>query len=140
MTTHPLILIAEDEPDLANLLQHHLQRLGYRTHATPDGRAALNEMFERKPALLILDLLLPRLHGYEVCRLVKAAPATRHIPVLMLTALADTANKLRGFQLGADDYVTKPFELSEVLARVQALLRRRPAPAEPLQQRSAARW
>ena len=124
MTTRPLILIAEDELDLANLLQHHLQRRGYRTRATPDGRAALNEMFERKPALLILDLMLPHLHGYEVCRLVKAAPVTRHIPVLMLTALADTANKLRGFQLGADDYVTKPFDLGELLARVQVLLRR----------------
>ena len=124
MAQPPLILIAEDEPDAAELLRFHLRRRGYRTLIVHDGRAALNGLFERHPDLLILDLMLPHLHGFEVCRLAKSASRIRHIPVLMVTALAQTENKLKGFQLGADDYLTKPFDMSELLARVQALLRR----------------
>ena len=124
MEQRKLILIAEDETDAAELLRFHLRRRGYRTLVVQDGRAALNELFERRPDLLILDLMLPHLHGYEVCRLAKSAPRIRHIPVLMVTALAQTENKLKGFRLGADDYLTKPFAMSELVARVQALLRR----------------
>ncbi len=120
-----LILIAEDEPDTAALVAYNLHRQGYRIRIAPDGQAALNQTFAHKPALLILDLLLPHIHGFEVCRLLKSAAGTRDLPIIMLTAMTSTADKLKGFRLGADDYVTKPFEVRELLARVQALLRRR---------------
>lgn len=120
----PLILIAEDEADTARLLTYHLRRNGYSTAVAPDGIAALNAAIERKPALVILDRMMPQMQGHEVCRLLKASPIACHIPVLMLTALATTENKLAGFQSGADDYMTKPFEMRELLARIGALLRR----------------
>jgi DNA-binding response OmpR family regulator len=123
MTKHRSILIAEDEPDTANLLQFHLQRRGYHTTVASDGLNALNMSFERHPDLVILDLMLPKLHGFEVCRMLKTSPSTRHIPVFMLTAMAATEDKVQGFNLGANDYMTKPFEVSELLARVESLLR-----------------
>lgn len=117
------ILIAEDEPDTANLLQFHLQRRGYHTTVAADGASTLNLSFERHPDLVILDLMLPKVHGFEVCRMLKASPSTRHIPVFMLTAAASTENKVQGFKLGANDYMTKPFAMPELLARVESLLR-----------------
>jgi DNA-binding response OmpR family regulator len=125
-----LIIIAEDEPDAAELLEFRLQRSGFRTIVASDGLTALNEVFERKPDLLILDLMLPQMHGFEVCRLLKTSPVTHHIPILLLTALATPEDNLRGFGRGTDDYMTKPFEMSELVARVYALLRRGTAPAE----------
>ena len=124
MSHRPLIVIAEDEPDTAHLLDYRLKRSGLQTVIAPDGLTALNEAFERKPDLLILDLMLPTMHGLEVCRLLKSSPDTKHIPILLLTALASPADKLKGFGRGADDYMTKPFEMSELIARVFALLRR----------------
>jgi DNA-binding response OmpR family regulator len=125
ITLHqPLILIAEDEADTARLLSYHLRRHGYLTTIAPDGIAALNAAIERKPALVILDRMMPQMQGHEVCRLLKASPTACHIPVLMLTAMATTENKLAGFQSGVDDYMTKPFEMRELLARIGALLRR----------------
>jgi DNA-binding response OmpR family regulator len=118
------ILIAEDEPDTANLLQFHLQRRGYHTNVASDGFNALNLTFERHPDLVILDLMLPKLHGFEVCRMLKASPSTREIPVFMLTAMASTESKVDGFSLGANDYMTKPFEIPELLARIESLLQR----------------
>jgi DNA-binding response OmpR family regulator len=126
--TCPVILIVEDEVDAANLLQHRLQKRGYRTHAVDNGLDALNSAFEIKPDLIILDLMLPKLHGFEVCRMLKYSPITRHIPVVMLTALEDRESKVTGLRLGADDYLTKPYDLAELLARLEALLKR-PAPA-----------
>jgi DNA-binding response OmpR family regulator len=117
------ILIAEDEPDTANLLQYHLERRGYQTTIASDGLNALNLSFERHPDLVILDLMLPKLHGYEVCRMLKTSPTTRHIPVFMLTAMASAENKVQGFELGANEYMTKPFEVSELMARIESLLR-----------------
>jgi DNA-binding response OmpR family regulator len=125
-----LIVIAEDEPDAAKLLEFRLQRGGFRTIVAADGLAALNEVMEHRPDLLILDLMLPQMHGFEVCRLLKTSPATHRIPILVLTALATPEDKLRGFSRGADDYMTKPFEMPELVARVYALLRRGTAPAE----------
>jgi two-component system phosphate regulon response regulator PhoB len=113
------VLIAEDEPDMVRLLAFHLQRHGYRVGHAPDGLAAINDTLESIPDLLILDLMLPRLHGFEVCRMLKASPTSRHIPIIMVTAMDSTEHKLRGFGLGADDYVTKPFEISELLARIK---------------------
>jgi DNA-binding response OmpR family regulator len=129
----PLILIAEDDRDLGRLLVFSLQHRGYRARLATDGRAALNAAFEYKPDLILLDLMLPILHGYEVCRLLKSSPVLDHIPVIILTALVTTENKIKGFKLGADDYLTKPFAMPELLARVNALLsrrKRRNAPVE----------
>ena len=118
------ILIAEDEPDTANLLQYHLQRGGYRTTIAADGFNALNLTFESHPDLVILDLMLPKLDGFEVCRMLKASPSTCGIPVFMLTAMASTESKVEGFGVGADDYMTKPFEIPELVARIKSLLQR----------------
>jgi DNA-binding response OmpR family regulator len=132
MTDRLLVLIAEDEPDAATLLVFHLRRQGFRTLVAPDGVAALNVMFAEKPALLLLDLMLPKLHGLEVCRMLKASPITQHIPIIMVTALSMPDDKLKGFGQGADDYVTKPFNMPELLARVDAVLRRdRPTKHSP---------
>jgi DNA-binding response OmpR family regulator len=130
MQRQKIVVIAEDEPDAAKLLEFRLQRSGFRTIVTMDGLGALNEVFEHKPDLLILDLMLPHMHGFEVCRLLKTSAVTRRMPILLLTALAMPEDKLRGFGRGADDYMTKPFEMSELVARVYALLRRATAPAE----------
>lgn len=118
------VLIAEDEPDTARLIQFHLNRSGYRTEVAPDGLTALNDIVEGKPDLIILDLMLPQLHGLEVCRLVKSSPVIRQVPILILTALATAEEKVAGFEKGADDYMTKPFEMPELLARVRTLLKR----------------
>jgi two-component system alkaline phosphatase synthesis response regulator PhoP len=119
------ILIVEDESDLSKLLEFHLQHNGFETLAVHDGMAGLNEAVQRTPDLIILDLMLPKMHGLEVCRLLRSSPATRHIPILVLSALHTTATKVRGLDMGADDYMTKPFEFAELISRVNALLRRR---------------
>ena len=124
MSQRRFILIAEDEPDTANLLQFHLQRRGYHTRVAADGFDALNLSFESHPDLVILDLMLPKLHGFEVCRMLKASPSTRAIPVVMLTAVASMESKVEGFNVGANDYMTKPFEIPELLARIASLLQR----------------
>jgi len=124
MSRLPLVLIAEDEPDTARLLEYRLRRSGLEIVLAADGLGALNETLERKPDLLILDLMLPSMSGLEVCRLLKSSPLTSDIPILVLTALASPDDKLKGFGRGADDYMTKPFEMSELVARVFALLRR----------------
>jgi DNA-binding response OmpR family regulator len=119
-----LILIVEDESDAAQLLEFHLHRRGYRSIVARDGQTALNLAFANRPDLILLDLMLPNLSGFEVCRLLKAAPLTADIPVLMLTAMGSIDDKVKGFRHGADDFLTKPYEMAELLVRVQALLRR----------------
>jgi DNA-binding response OmpR family regulator len=136
MTKQRLILIVEDEPDAARLVAFHLQHSGFQTITAPDGPAGLDAVAQYQPDLLILDLMLPGLPGLEVCRRLKSDPQTQHLPILLLTALSGIEDKLRGFGRGADDYLTKPFETSELVVRVHALLRRagadRPArPGEP---------
>jgi DNA-binding response OmpR family regulator len=121
----PLVVIADDEPDTVRLLTHRLQKSGIRCIGVFDGIGAVNAALEHKPDVVILDLMMPRMDGLEVCRLLKTSPITRHIPVLLLSALTRPVDKLRGFGCGADDYLTKPFEMSELVARVFALLRRR---------------
>lgn len=116
------ILIAEDEPDVVRLLAFHLQRQGYRVGHAPDGLAAVNDVFEGHPDLVLLDLMLPKLHGFEVCRLIKSTPTARHIPIIMVTAMSGLDDKLKGLGLGADDYVTKPFEITELIARIKRRL------------------
>ena len=124
MAKSKLVLIVEDEPDLARLVAFHLKRRGLRTIVASDGAAAINLAFQRQPDLVILDVMLPALQGLEVCQAIKSNPLTSETPVLLLTALATIDDKLRGFGVGADDYLTKPFDMSELVVRAFALLRR----------------
>ena len=118
------ILVVEDETDLADLLRHNLERAGYECRCAVDGVEALAEARRDQPDVLILDRMLPRMSGDQVLSKLKGEPRTSNIPVLMLTAKAEESDELVGFALGADDYVTKPFSMKLLLARVEALLRR----------------
>ncbi len=124
------ILVVDDEDDIRNLLVLHLQREGYSTIAAANGPDAL-EMAQRvTPSLVILDLMLPGLAGTEVCRRLRAEAATRDVPIIMLSARGEEIDRVVGFEVGADDYVTKPFSARELLLRVRAVLRRTPSPEE----------
>jgi len=116
------ILVVEDEPELSRSLQENLALEGYEVEAAPSGERALELLEHRVFHLVVLDLLLPGLNGFEVCQAIRRRGA--RIPVLMLTALDATHQKIRGLEIGADDYMTKPFSLGELLARVKALFRR----------------
>jgi DNA-binding response OmpR family regulator len=121
------VLIVEDEPDIAALVRHALLRDGYRdVEVVHTGDAALKSVAAQAPDLVILDLNLPTLGGLEVCRILRGLPATHYIPVIILTARTSEADRVTGLDLGADDYITKPFSLKELAARVRAVLRRRP--------------
>ena len=118
------ILVVEDEPDIVELVTYNLRQAGMAVEAAEDGEAAL-EMAERsQPNLIILDLMLPGIDGLEVCRMLKQRGSVRHIPVLMLTAKAEEVDRIVGLELGADDYVVKPFSPRELVLRVKAILRR----------------
>jgi DNA-binding response OmpR family regulator len=120
------ILVVEDEPDIAQLVRHALERSGPVDVAIAStGDAALRMVTEEPPALILLDLNLPNMSGFEVCRILRARPATRDVPIIMLTARTTEADRVSGLDLGADDYITKPFSLRELAARVRAVLRRR---------------
>ena len=132
MSPRHRVLVVEDEPDIATLIKHALERAG-ETHVeiVPTGDQALRVAAESQPDLLILDLNLPVLSGTEVCRILRAQPATAHIPIIMLTARTSETDRVTGLDLGADDYVTKPFSLRELAARVRAVLRRKAGAATP---------
>jgi len=120
-----LILIVEDEPDLAATLDYTLQREGYATRMAPTGAAALAEARrEPVPDLILLDLMLPDLSGLEVCRQVRGHESTKRVAILMLTAKGEEIDRVVGFEVGADDYVVKPFSIRELVLRIAALLRR----------------
>ncbi len=120
----PAILIVDDERDLLSLLDFNLRQAGYETMLAASGAEALAQLRRRVPDLVLLDLMLPDVSGTEVCRSVKAEARTRHVPVMMLTAKGEEVDKVVGFELGADDYVTKPFSVRELVLRVKAVLRR----------------
>jgi DNA-binding response OmpR family regulator len=122
------VLIVEDEPDIRNLLTLHLARDGFRCRTAGTGTDALAEVRAARPDLLILDLMLPGLGGLEVCRRLRADPTTAGLPIIMLTAKADEVDRVVGLELGADDYVVKPFSPKELVARVRAVLRRAHGP------------
>jgi two-component system phosphate regulon response regulator PhoB len=120
-----LILIVDDEQDLVATLEYNLQRSGYQTRSAFNGEQALVAAEQSpRPDLILLDLMLPDLPGTEVCRRLRSADKTREIPVLMLTAKGDEIDRVVGFEVGADDYVSKPFSVRELLLRVAAILRR----------------
>ena len=125
----PHILIVEDEPPLVELLRYNLEKEGYLVDVAEDGAAALERVRGSTPDLIILDWMLPELSGIEVCRQLRADPDTKEVPVIMLTARGEEADRLKGLASGADDYVVKPFSPAELLARVRAVLRRSTASA-----------
>ena len=130
------ILVVEDEDALATLLHYNLEKEGYRVTLAGDGEEALIQIDEQAPDLVVLDWMLPKVSGIEVCRRLRAAQATRNLPIVMLTARGEEADRVRGLDTGADDYVTKPFAMSELTARIRAVLRRiRPGLAEDQVQR-----
>jgi len=129
------VLVVEDEPDIRGLIVHHLEREGFRCRTATSGGEALARVRATPPDLIVLDLMLPGMDGLEVCRRVRADPATSALPIIMLTAKADEVDRVVGLEIGADDYLAKPFSTKELVARVRAVLRRaRPgdAAARPL--------
>jgi len=120
----PYILVVEDEDALATLLDYNLIKEGFRVERAADGEEALLRVAEEPPDLVVLDWMLPKVSGVEVCRQIRAGVETRKTPVLMLTARGEESDKVRGLETGADDYVVKPFAMSELVARIRALLRR----------------
>src|SRR5437773_11746061 len=127
------ILVIEDETDVADLLCLNLRKAGFSVSTAADGATGLQKARDDRPDFIILDLMLPKMSGLEVCRILKSDTATSHIPILMLTAKADEVDRIVGLEFGADDYVTKPFSPREVALRIRAILRRGEKPEETLQ-------
>lgn len=125
--TRKTILVVEDEPDIRELVRYNLDNAGFAVVEAADGESALEVARKERPALVLLDLMLPSSDGLEVCKILRSRPETANIPVVMLTARAAEVDRILGLELGADDYVTKPFSPRELIARVRAVLRR----AEP---------
>ena len=123
-TSAPLVLVVEDEPAQLELLTYNLDSAGYRVIQAQDGEEASLLAEEEQPALIVLDWMLPKLSGIEVCRQLKKKSDTKEIPIIMLTARGEEDDRVRGLDTGADDYVTKPYSINELVARIRALLRR----------------
>ncbi len=131
------IVVVEDDTNIADLVDLYLRREGFRVVLTPDGESGLEAVATQRPRLIVLDVGLPgRIDGLEVCRRLRAGDGAGTLPVLMLTARDSEVDRVLGLELGADDYVTKPFSPRELVARVKAILRRAEGPAEPPQVRS----
>ena len=120
----PLVLIVEDEAALMTMLRYNLEKQGFRVEEAGDGEEALTRINELKPDMVLLDWMLPHLSGIEVCRQIRRRPATRELPVIMITARSEDQDAVRGLNTGADDYVTKPFSTEALVARMRALMRR----------------
>ncbi|MGB7220107.1 MAG: response regulator transcription factor [Vicinamibacterales bacterium] len=118
------ILVVEDDPDIAELVARYLDKAGYTTTRLSSGREALDAVRAKPPDLIVLDLMLPQMDGLEVCRALRANDKTAAIPIIMLTARSEEAERIVGLEMGADDYLAKPFSPNELVARVRALLRR----------------
>jgi DNA-binding response OmpR family regulator len=118
------VLVVEDDPDIAALVARYLEKAGYAATRVSSGRDALDEVRAKAPDLIVLDVMLPHVDGLEVCRLLRANEHTASIPIIMLTARAEESERIVGLEMGADDYLAKPFSPNELVARVRALLRR----------------
>ena len=118
------ILVAEDDHDIASLIAHYVQKSGWQAHVTPSGDEALAYARQQQVDVAILDVMLPGMSGLEVCRLLRADRATAAIPIIMVTARADETDRIMGLEIGADDYISKPFSPNELVARIRALMRR----------------
>jgi len=131
LSLSPFILVVEDEDALATLLQYNLEKEGYQVALAANGEEALLLVDERMPDLVVLDWMLPKISGIELCRRLRGRSETRNMPIMMLTARGEESDRIRGLDTGADDYVTKPFSMTELAARIRAVLRRiRPGLAE----------
>jgi two-component system phosphate regulon response regulator PhoB len=124
LSNKPLVLIVEDEAALMTMLRYNLEKQGFRVEEAGDGEEALARINELKPDMVLLDWMLPHLSGIEVCRQIRRRPATRELPVIMITARSEDQDAVRGLNTGADDYVTKPFSTEALVARMRALMRR----------------
>ena len=118
------ILVVEDEQDIRNLIQHHLEKAGFEVRMADDGQEAFRKIQESLPELILLDLMLPELDGKELAKLLKAREETKEIPIVMLTAKTEEMDRVVGFELGADDYIPKPFSPRELVLRIKAVLKR----------------
>jgi two-component system phosphate regulon response regulator PhoB len=128
MTLQPTVLLVEDEPAQREVLTYNLQAEGFRTLTAPDGEAALLVIAETPPDVILLDWMMPHLSGIELCRRLKQRPETRAIPIIMLSARSEEVDRIRGLDTGADDYISKPYSIPELIARIRVQLRRvRPA-------------
>jgi phosphate regulon transcriptional regulator PhoB len=128
------VLVVDDEKDIADLIAYNLEKEGFAVIKAYDGESALELARTKRPDLVILDLMLPGVRGLDVCRFIRKKPETENLPIIMLTARSDQTDKILGLEIGADDYVTKPFNVRELIARVRAVLRRwdeRPASTGP---------
>lgn len=124
MSVKSTILIIEDEKDLSQLIAYNLESEGFRTKISNDGEEGYRKAIKESPDLIILDLMLPKLSGIEVCKLIRANSSSQKIPILMLTAKSEEIDRVIGFEVGADDYMTKPFSPRELVLRVKAILKR----------------
>src|SRR5580704_19138801 len=120
----PLVLVVEDEAALATMLRYNLEKQGFRVEEAADGQEALTRIAETQPDLVLLDWMLPVISGIEVCRQIRRRTTTRDLPIIMVTARTEDQDAVRGLNTGADDYITKPFNMEALLARIRALLRR----------------
>jgi len=118
------ILVVDDEPDLADLVSYNLKKEGFEVSSASDGEEALKKIRKGNFNLIILDLMLPGIQGMELCRILRNDPKTKHLPIIMLTAKGEDVDKILGLEMGADDYIAKPFSPRELVARVKAVLRR----------------
>lgn len=125
------ILVVEDEPDIRELVRYNLEQAGFRVIEAHDGEGALHQVRTERPALVLLDLMLPEGDGLEICRILRGERDTAALPIVMLTAKAGEVDRVLGLEFGADDYVTKPFSPRELVARIRAVLRRSESAAEP---------
>ncbi|MEJ5374965.1 MAG: response regulator [bacterium] len=119
------VLVVEDEEDILELVAYNMERAGFRVLKARDGEVAMGLVFREKPDLVVLDIMLPKMDGKELCRRIRQNENTRNIPIIMLTALAEEVDRIVGFELGADDYLPKPFSPKELVLRVRAILRRK---------------
>ena len=118
------VLIVEDDPDIVDILSYNLKQADLKVTSVPDGSSALAEVKRRLPDLILLDLMLPKVDGLEVCRLLKGEPETKNVPIIMITAKGEEVERIVGLELGADDYIIKPFSPREVVLRVRSVLKR----------------
>ncbi len=124
LSTRPLALVVEDEAALLTMLRYNLEKQGFRVEEAGDGQEALTRLSELAPDIVLLDWMLPSMSGIEVCRQIRRRPSTRDLPVIMVTARTEDQDTVRGLNTGADDYITKPFNVEALVARMRALLRR----------------
>jgi phosphate regulon transcriptional regulator PhoB len=129
-SVRPKILVVDDEPDAVELVEFNLEQAGFAVITAPDGTEALNKARTNAPELIVLDLMLPEIGGLEVCKMLRRDPATATIPIIMLTARAAEIDRVLGLELGADDYITKPFSPRELVLRIKKLLQRGQPAAE----------